>query len=79
MSDAERTWGFAQITSTLILAFLCLGAIGLSYQGLWIIGAPIALITGIMLIRTILGRTRWRGGDAGAGGPGSLPSTRDLE
>ena len=77
MNDAPRKSPFANIMAALILGIFTLMGIGLCMQGLWIIGVPIALVTGFMLIRTLLGKTRWTGGDAGDSIHVDTPSSRD--
>ena len=59
----------ALIVALFAMFWMTLVGIGLAWQGLWIIGAPMAVVFAIWFLRTLVRRPPWRwGGDTRTGG-----------
>ena len=69
-------------SAALVLALIAMGCmtlagVGLIWNGLWVIGAPMALIFGIWFVQTLIRRPAWRfGGDTRAPGRSRFWETR---
>lgn len=53
----------ANVMLLMATGWIALGGVGLCWQGLWVIGAPMALGGGILFLRSLVKRPPWQMSD----------------